>query len=291
MKTSPSLRGSDAHRYLLSFVLSALLYAAVGYGLYLLSSDVLKVHTTTRKTKTLHLALSQFASPLQTVQSSEKRVAETSSELSETTETEKTPPVTNEPKPAPSTPIKREELPQKTQSPSSEKPTAVREIPKPMLPTVNKTAEAPKKTPQKVSHKKRRKKIKTTARKRIKKHKKREKKGRKKAKRQSRKRVAGGSRHTASAAQTQAFLATLRKRIERGKRYPAMAKRRGLQGSVRVRFVVTASGQVKNLHMEGSRLFFRSAKAAVLQAFPVSTVGANVAFPLRVSLTLRYRLR
>ena len=87
------------------------------------------------------------------------------------------------------------------------------------------------------------------------------------------------------------FLAEVRERIDRHKHYPRIAKRRGMQGAVKVRFTILKNGSVGRILLSGSKLFYASARHAVQSAFPVETKGVPMALPAAVSLTLRYRLR
>ena len=87
------------------------------------------------------------------------------------------------------------------------------------------------------------------------------------------------------------FLAEVRRRIDRHKRYPRIAKRRGMQGAVKVRFTILQNGSVGNIALSGAKLFYASARHAVENAFPVNVKGVPMSLPATVSLTLRYRLR
>lgn len=85
------------------------------------------------------------------------------------------------------------------------------------------------------------------------------------------------------------FLARLKATINTNKVYPAAARKRGMQGRVKVHFRVTARGKIANLSAKGPRIFVNSAKSAVKKSFPISTRGASL--PLNVTLTLNYRLK
>ncbi|WP_456431569.1 TonB family protein [Nitratifractor sp.] len=86
------------------------------------------------------------------------------------------------------------------------------------------------------------------------------------------------------------FLAMIKRRIARNRRYPPAARRRGLQGTVWVSFVVLPGGRVGSIHVSGPRAFAASAREAVRRAFPVRTAGVGISLPRRLSVTLRYRL-
>ena len=87
------------------------------------------------------------------------------------------------------------------------------------------------------------------------------------------------------------FLASLRANINRAKSYPRIAQRRGMQGTVKVRFVILKSGRVGNITVSGPKVFHGSAKSAVKKAFPINVKNAPLSLPVTVNLTLRYKLR
>ena len=87
------------------------------------------------------------------------------------------------------------------------------------------------------------------------------------------------------------FLASLRAKINRAKSYPRIAQRRGMQGTVKVRFVILKSGRVGNITVSGPKVFHYSAKSAVKKAFPINVRNAPLSLPSTVNLSLRYRLR
>ena len=87
------------------------------------------------------------------------------------------------------------------------------------------------------------------------------------------------------------LLARLKRRIARNKSYPSVARRRRMQGVVRVSFTITRSGGVRGISVSGPRIFAASARSAVQRAFPVDVRQASFALPRRMSVTLRYRLR
>ncbi len=93
-----------------------------------------------------------------------------------------------------------------------------------------------------------------------------------------------------SPAKRQKFLAKIRDKIDRAKTYPRIAKKRGIEGEVRLFFTVTANGELRNLRIEGPRVFHTSARRAVEAAFPVDTSGMNISFPLEIRLKLRYQI-
>ena len=85
------------------------------------------------------------------------------------------------------------------------------------------------------------------------------------------------------------FISTLKRKIEKNKNYPRMAKKRRLEGRVSVSFKVTKSGGVSNISIKGSKLFLKSARDAIKKSFPIDVKGIKV--PISVKLTLNYKLR
>ena len=86
------------------------------------------------------------------------------------------------------------------------------------------------------------------------------------------------------------FLAKLRAKINSAKSYPKMAKRRGMQGVIKVRFTILKNGNVSNISMSGPKVFYRSVKKAIKSAFPISK-KAPLSLPTSCNIKLNYRLR
>lgn len=93
-----------------------------------------------------------------------------------------------------------------------------------------------------------------------------------------------------TAAEKNLFLAKVRDRINQHKSYPRMAKRRGMEGSVKVDFTILANGNVSGISVSGPKAFHASAKEAVEKAFPVSVKNIPITLPQKVSITLHYTL-
>jgi len=87
------------------------------------------------------------------------------------------------------------------------------------------------------------------------------------------------------------FLARIRAKINRAKSYPRIAQKRGMQGTVKVRFTILKNGRVGNISASGPKVFHNSAKRAVKKAFPINTKNAPLSLPTSVNLSLRYQLR
>ena len=141
---------------------------------------------------------------------------------------------------------------------------------------------------KKVVKKKIKKKPKKKVKKRVKKKVKKRTKV-KRAKKPTKARV--GSRKKSSKAQIAKFKTNIRTKIERNKSYPKIAKRRGMQGSVKVRFTILRSGKVGSISVSGPKVFHTSAKNAVKKAFPINTKNVPFRLPETINFTLRYQLR
>jgi len=161
-------------------------------------------------------------------------------------------------------PIKEEPILEPVVEPEPKLPPV--EKPKPVV----KKPKAKKKPPQK--HAKKRKKLRTA-----------HKKQALTSSRHSRQ-SAHGSRRGSSR-----FIARLKAKINANKVYPRIARKRRMQGRVKIRFRVTSTGKLSNLSATGPRIFIKSAKNAVEKSFPLSTRGALL--PMNVTLTLNYRLK
>ncbi len=94
-----------------------------------------------------------------------------------------------------------------------------------------------------------------------------------------------------SSAKRNKFLSQLRYKIDRHKTYPRIAQKRGMQGSVTVRFVILANGNVGRITLDGPKIFHHSARNAVKKCFPINVKNAPLSLPATVNITLRYRMR
>jgi len=171
-------------------------------------------------------------------------------------------PVVEEPEP----PVIEEVIPE---------PIVEKIVPKP-LPVVK------KKIIKKPVKKKRKKKVK-------KKHVKKRVKQKTSQRKPSRKKVS--HKKQANPAKKNRFLSQLRGKINRNKTYPRIAQKRGMQGTVKVKFTILANGQVGNISLSGKKVFYASARKAVKRAFPINPQKAPFSLPTTVNVTLRYQLR
>ena len=90
-----------------------------------------------------------------------------------------------------------------------------------------------------------------------------------------------------------AFLRNVRSKIIANKKYPKIAKRRHIEGSVKVRFDITSSGQVTNIRfISGKRVFQKSIKKTLEKTFPMD-IPSNIknALPIHnISVVLHFNL-
>ena len=121
--------------------------------------------------------------------------------------------------------------------------------------------------------------------------KKAKKKPTKKKKRKTSSRQASSKQSQSSPAEKNKFWNTLRRKIDKKKSYPRIAKKRGMEGVVTVKFTILRSGNVGNISVKGPKIFHNSAKKAVKKAFPINVQKAPVSFPQSINLKLRYQLR
>lgn len=246
------------HRYKVSFFITALLYTLpILFYLYLFRQAIVSVDKPNEES--IELSLSQFVPEAPPA------------ELPEPVQKEQL--VEDEPEPEPEKKVEEEEKPE----PEKEK-EPLKEDTAPLL------KETPVVEPiKKVAPKSTKKKVKKLVRKQ-KKHKKKKRVARKRQ-------VSGGGTPHYSAAQKNAFLAKIRAKINRAKSYPRIAQRRGMQGTVKVRFTILANGHVSNIRLSGPTVFHASARKAVQSAFPVNVKKATIKLPATVNLHLRYTLR
>ena len=80
-------------------------------------------------------------------------------------------------------------------------------------------------------------------------------------------------------------------KINKHKMYPRIAKKRRMEGSVKIQFIVSASGNVKIVSISGRKIFYKSARNAVERAFPINPKKAPISLPSTITLNLHYKLR
>jgi len=92
-------------------------------------------------------------------------------------------------------------------------------------------------------------------------------------------------------AQRNKFWSALRTEIDKHKFYPRVAKKRMMEGAVKVRFTILANGNVGNISLKGPKIFYNSARNAVKSAFPINAKKSPISLPTTINLTLRYQIR
>lgn len=93
-------------------------------------------------------------------------------------------------------------------------------------------------------------------------------------------------------AKQNAFMVKLRELIDSNKHYPKSARRRGMEGSVEMRFNILKNGCVKHIEMvSGKSIFEKSAIAAIEKSFPIAVDTEFFSFPKEFRVTLVYKLR
>jgi protein TonB len=145
-------------------------------------------------------------------------------------------------------------------------PAVLKVIPKPVVKEVKKKPQVKKKPKKKKTKKK------TVQKKRVKKS-------------------VYARKSKSSKAEKNRFLANIRAKIDKHKSYPRIAKKRRMQGSVKVKFTILRSGKVGNISIRGPKVFHSSARKAVKSAFPVNAKKSPISLPKNVNLTLRYQIR
>jgi len=270
----------DRRHTIIAFLITGVLYLAAGGIVWYLQRQIALSHPH-QQTKKINLHLSSFVPevphPAQPLNAPAEPVTEEKvpKENVQTPKSEQKPPPDNPQKPAQRPAIEKERAPEKILPKISHNKVSAKQKPKP-----------------KVHKRKSRKVIKKKGKKTI------TKKSRKISSHYSkqRKKTAGKTTQSSAAqpvstAKKSIFLAMVRRRIERHKHYPRIAQKRGMHGSVKLRFTVLPNGSVKIISASGGKLFVRSAKEALKAAFPIPMQQVSVPLPTTVNLTLRYQLR
>ena len=247
------------NRHFISYFITTLVYIA-SIGLFFYAQNHYLVSSKKSEEKSIQLCISSFQPA--SVEQVEQEEVEEVKEIEKPIEEEE-PVVEEEPTVEPE--VIKETIPEKKPEVKEEVvPEPV--VPKPVVKEVKKKPEVKKKTKKKVVKKK-------TAKK---------KQVRQKASSRSVKR---------SQAEKNQFLANIRAKINKHKSYPRIAKKRGMQGTVKVKFTILSNGNVGNISVSGPKVFHKSARNAVKSAFPVNAKNAPIALPKSINITLRYQLR
>ena len=93
-------------------------------------------------------------------------------------------------------------------------------------------------------------------------------------------------------AKKQIFLADLIKRINSNKSYPHTARRRSVEGTVEIEFMILADGNVKDIKIiSGKKIFKKSATDAIRNSFPVKIDSTLFSFPKKFKINITYILK
>lgn len=262
------------HHFFISLVGTILLYISVGLLFFYLLNNYVGTEQKIEE-KTVSFSLSQY-------------IPEVTSPVEEPIKDEPVEPEPMEPEPVVEEEKVEQELPEPEPVEKEEKvepiieevipePIVEKIIPKPS-PIVKKKVKkvVKKEKPKKKAVKKKRVKKKTVKKRTVK---------RKPTARST------ASKKKASPAKKNAFLSKIRSKINRNKTYPRIAQKRGMQGSVKVRFTISASGKVGNISVTGPKVFRSSARKAVKRAFPINAKNAPITLPKTMNVTLRYQIR
>lgn len=88
------------------------------------------------------------------------------------------------------------------------------------------------------------------------------------------------------------YIAKVKKTINSNKFYPNSARRRGIEGSVKVEFTIQNNGKLTMVKIiQGKKIFFKAAKEAILNSFPIQGYKDNKIFPINLTLVLKYNLK
>jgi protein TonB len=98
-----------------------------------------------------------------------------------------------------------------------------------------------------------------------------------------------GSGRGAGSDELAAYVALVRERLAAHKRYPPLARKRGLEGSVLVRLAIAGDGALSDVHAVGSApdLLARSAVDAARRASPLPPPPRG---PVRIEVPMRFRI-
>lgn len=88
------------------------------------------------------------------------------------------------------------------------------------------------------------------------------------------------------------FIEQMRQAIDKNKIYPNSARRRAIEGEVKMRFTLQADGSVRDIQMLlGKSIFEDSAKEAIAKSFPLHGEKELFSFPKEFQITLVYTLK
>jgi protein TonB len=87
------------------------------------------------------------------------------------------------------------------------------------------------------------------------------------------------------------YLSNLLAHIDKHKYYPRIARRRGLEGVIKVSFILLPGGEVRQLQAGGDNRILRQAASATVRAsLPLPLPPEGVSLPMTISFGMQYRL-
>ncbi|MEA3383882.1 MAG: energy transducer TonB [Campylobacterota bacterium] len=87
------------------------------------------------------------------------------------------------------------------------------------------------------------------------------------------------------------YYSQIKKMISQNKKYPKIAIRRGIEGSVKVQFTISSHGELVDFKIvEGKRVFKKSIKEVIEKTFPLAPPQGVFVDNLELSLTIEYKL-
>lgn len=93
-------------------------------------------------------------------------------------------------------------------------------------------------------------------------------------------------------AQQDLFISHLIHKINSNKSYPNMARRRGIEGLVDVKFKILSNGNVEDIKIiSGRSIFKKSATEAITRSFPVVVKDSMFEFPREFKVKITYILK
>jgi len=87
------------------------------------------------------------------------------------------------------------------------------------------------------------------------------------------------------------YYSQIKKTIDKNKFYPKMAIRRGIEGEVKIKFCISANGELLSFEIiEGKRVFKKSIAKAIEDSFPLPPPKNTFSNNLDLALTVQYKL-
>lgn len=88
-----------------------------------------------------------------------------------------------------------------------------------------------------------------------------------------------------------AYVTELLAKIEKNKFYPTIARRRNLQGKIKVRFRLGCRGEVQGLEIDGKHSLLRKAAGKAIDAsLPLPKIPAEIECPMQIDYAMAYSL-